>query len=280
MRFLIRSLGLALLLPTVGAAQQIRGVVVEDSSYLPIADVTVELITPDGRIRATSLSSGAGWFEMFVPGSGQFLLRATHQAYTRVDTLAIAVESNEIITVMFRLSGGPIPIAPLVVRGVMRDRLTGFRERASKGAFGRFITRADIDKLGGYDLAHVLRLTPEVRIETVRDGGFNSEGVFMRTFGDLCLPAVFLDGVAIPAGRAIDINSLLSAEAVEGVEVYRSAMSAPMEFRVPGFGAGDFFCGVIAVWSRPTARGQMTLKRAFFASMLVGASLLMTEILR
>ena len=82
------------------------------------------------------------------------------------------------------------------------------------------------------------------------------------------------------ASRAIDINSLLSAEAVEGVEVYRSAMSAPMEFRVPGFGAGDFFCGVIAVWSRPTARGQMTLKRAFFASMLVGASLLMTEILR
>lgn len=94
MRSLIRGLGLALLLPTLAAAQQIRGVVVEDSSYLPIADVMVELLTPDGRVRATSLSSGAGWFEMYAPGSGSYLLRATHQAYTRVDTLTIALQER------------------------------------------------------------------------------------------------------------------------------------------------------------------------------------------
>lgn len=280
MRSLRRGLALAILLPTMSTGQQVRGVVVEDSSFLPIADVIVELIAPSGAVRATSVSTRAGWFELFAPGSGQFLVRASHQAYTRTDTLAVEFNSQEIITVVFRLSGGPIPIAPLVVKVTPRDRLAGFRERASRGAFGRFITRADIDKLGGYNLAHVLRFTPEVRIERVRDGGFTTEGVFMRSFGDLCIPAVFVDGMAVPAGRAIDVNELLSAEEVEGVEVYRSVASAPMEFRVPGFGAGDFFCGVIAVWSRQTSRAPLTLKRAFFAGMLVGASLLMTEILR
>ena len=280
MRSLVRGLALALFLPTIAAAQLVRGVVVEDSSNLPIADVMIELVSTNGSVLTAALSTSIGWFELPAPAAGTFIIRATHQAYTRTDTLAVTFASREIVTVVVRLSGGPIPIAPVVVRVTPRDRLAGFRERSSKAAFGRFITRADIDKLGGYSLSHIMRFTPEVRIERVRDGAFTTEGVFMRSFGDLCIPAVFLDGVNVPTGQVTDINDLLSAEEVEGVEVYRSAMSAPMEFRVPGFGAGDTFCGVIALWSRPTSRAPLTLKRAFFASMLVGASLLMTEILK
>ena len=279
MRTLIRGLGLAVLLPAIASAQQVRGVVVEDSTFRPIADVTVELRSLDGTVRATSVSAGSGWFELFAPGTGQFVIHAHHQAYTRTDTLALGFAGAEILTVVLRLSGGPIPLEPLTVRITAQDRLSGYRERARKGAFGRYITRADIDKYGGYSLSHVLRFTPEVRIERVSDGPFTVEGVFMRSFGDLCVPSVYLDGVPVPTGRVFDINALLSSDEVEGVEVYRSYLSAPMEFRLPAFDA-DMSCGVIVVWSRRPSLEPMSWKRMFFAESLVGASLLLLELLR
>jgi hypothetical protein len=72
---------------------------------------------------------------------------------------------------------------------------------------------------------------------------------------------------------------LLTQQEIEGIEVYRSSLSAPMEMRLPSFGA-DRSCGVIAVWSRPMPGTPMTLKRAFFAGSLVGASLLLLRVLQ
>lgn len=279
MRSLLRGLGLAVLLPAIATAQQVRGVVVEDSTFRPIPDVTVELRSLDGSVRGTAVSAATGWFEVFAPGSGQFVLHARHQAYTHTDTLAIGLNGAEILTVVLRLSGGPIPLEPLTVRVSPQDRLGGYRERARKGAFGRYITRADIDRHGGYSLAHIMRFTPEVRIERVRDGPFTNDGVFMRSYGDLCVPTVFLDGVAVPTGRIFDIDALLSPDEVEGIEVYRSYLSAPMEFRLPAMDS-DMSCGVIVVWSRQPSLEPISWKRMFFAGSLVGASLLLLELLR
>jgi hypothetical protein len=148
------------------------------------------------------------------------------------------------------------------------------------GAFGRFITRADIDKYGGYNLSHVLRVTPEVHIERVRDGVFTSEGVFMRSFGDLCIPVVYLDGVPVAAAGVLDINDVINPEAVEGIEVYRSMLSAPMELRSPAFTPSNMTCGVIAVWSRPSPRTGVPGKGILFAAFLIGSSYLMKQLLR
>lgn len=272
MRSLICALGLAVLLPTIAAAQMIRGVVVEDSTDRPISDVKVELLAADSTVLATSFSSVIGWFELVPQSAGQFLVRASHPAYRIDDTLAVDVRPQEIITVVLRLSGGPIPLDPLIVKAL--DRLSGYRERARRAAFGRFITRADIDKYGAYSLSHALRFTPEIRIERVRDGPFTTQGVFMRSFGDLCVPAVYLDGIPIPTGRVFDIDDLISAEAVEGIEVYRSAQTAPMEFRLSPFPETDMMCGVVVVWSRPLPRARFTLTGLFVGVLLVGGSIL------
>ncbi len=274
---LIRGLGLAVLLPTMTAAQQIRGVVVEDSTGLPISGARIELLAADATVRATASSAATGWFELVPQSGGHFLVRASHAAYRGVGTLAVVLGPQEVVTVVVRLSGGPIPLEPLVVKATARDGLSGYRERARRGAFGRFITRADIDKNGAYSLSHVLRFTPEVRIERVMDGPFPSEGVFMRSFGDLCMPTIYLNGLAVPAGSAFDINNLLSVEEVEGIEVYRSALSAPLELRG---GESDMWCGVIAVWSRPLPGRPITPKRLFFAGLLVGVPLLFGRLLR
>jgi hypothetical protein len=280
MQSLICGLAFTLLLPTISAAQKIRGVVVEDSTGLPIADVKIELLTADTSVLVMSLSRATGWFELLPQSQGQFLLRASHPAYRGISTLAVDFRAAEIITVVLRLSGGPIPLAPVIARASAVDRASGFRQRMKAGAYGRFITRADIDKSGSYNLSHVLRFTPEVRIERVRDGPFTNEGVFMRSFGDLCAPAVYLDGVPVAIGRVFDINDLLSPESVEGIEVYRSMLSAPMELRLPAFTPSDMTCGVIAVWSRSVPGGGVPLKGLLLSGFLIGTTMLMKQLLR
>ena len=268
MRSLMRGLTLTVLLPTLSAAQQIRGVVVEDSTFRPISDVKIELLAADRTVLATSTSDAVGWFTLNAQGGGEFTLQASHDAYTNMDILTVVLGPQQTLTVLLRLSGGPIPIAPVIASAKIRDRLSDYRDRARKGVYGRFITREDIDKRGAYNLSHVLRFTPEVRIERVRDGAFTSDGVFMRSFGDLCVPSVYLDGIQVPTGLTFDIDALISAEAVEGIEVYRSSLTAPMEFRMPAFGGPDL-CGVIAVWSRPMPGVGLTLKRVVYAGLLV-----------
>jgi hypothetical protein len=99
----------------------------------------------------------------------------------------------------------------------------------------------------------------------------------MRSFGDSCVPAVFLDGIHMPAG--FDINGLISPEEIEGIEVYRNALTAPVEFRLPALSAPDLssVCGVIAVWSRQLPRRRFTTKALVFAGVVAGASALLAN---
>ena len=281
-----RSLVLILLLPAITAAQQIRGVVVEDSTGLPIPGAKVELLAGDTTIRATTFANNYGWFELLPQGDGQFLLRASHPPYRNTATLAVTLGNLETITVVLRLTGGPIPIQPLVVKATPRDRMSGYRERLKNNAFGHFITRADLDQRGAYSLSHAMRFAPGVSIARVQDGAFVSEGVFMRSFGGACVPAVYLDGMQIPTGRIFDINDLISVEEVAGIEVYRSVLTAPMEFRLSALGStpdsdgSEMWCGVIAVWSRPVPRIPLTPKRLFLAGLLVGGSVMLGRMFR
>jgi hypothetical protein len=263
----------------MAGAQQIRGVVVEDSTSRPISGVKVELLSMDATVHAATVSTSTGWYELTARSEGEFMLRASHEAYRTVIALPVTFGPGESFTVVLRLRDGPIPLEPVVATAISRDRLSGYRERARRAAFGRFITRADIDKLGAYSLSHALRHTPEVRIERVRDGPFLTNGVFMRSLGDICLPTVFVDGVPTLPGQIVDVDDLISAEAVEGIEVYRTASSAPPELQ-PTFASADNLCGVIAVWSRQLPRVPFTAKRILSAGLLVGASLLLMGISR
>lgn len=278
-RTLFCALALVGLLPTMIGAQRIRGVIVDDSTGNAIPDARIELLARDSALLATSISGPAGWFEVIPPNAGQFLVRTSHDAYTGISTVAVEVGSNEILTLVLRLSGGAIRLEPVVVNAKAVDRLAGYRERIGRNAFGRFITRADLDRFGAYNLSHALRFAPEVTIQRVQQGPFMSEGVFMRSFGESCVPAVFLDGIHMPTG--FDINGLIGPEEVEGIEVYRNALTAPVEFRLPALSAPDLsVCGVIAVWSRQLPRLRLTMKTLVFAGIVAGASVLLANWLR
>ncbi len=280
MRPPISGLVLTFLLPLTAAAQQIRGVVVEDSTGYAVSDVTIEVIDVDTVVRATTISSSVGWFELSPRGTGTFLLIATHPAYRVAGTLVVNVAADDIVTVVLRVSGGPIPLAPLIVRGRAVDRLSGFRERMRRNASGRFITRADLDKLGAHSPTHALRLAPEVRIERVRDGPFTSDGMFMRSYGSLCVPAVYLNGHFVPPGFVSEPDFLIGVGEIEGIEVYRSAISAPAEFRTPAFMAADFDCGVIALWGRPLPSSGFPAKGFLLSGVMAGTVFLVSKVLR
>ena len=280
MRSLSWALSIALLLPAITSAQQVRGVVVEDSTGHPIPGVQVEVRAADATVRATALTSAIGWFQLSLQSGGEYVIRASHPAYRSVDSLSVSLGAHAAITVVLRLKGGPIPLAPVVVRAKARDWLSGYRERARRASHGRFITRADIDKYGAVNFSEALRFAPEVRIEQVMQGPFSSAGVFMRSFGEPCVPTVFLDGLALPTAQLFDISELLPVDAVEGIEVYRNLLSAPMEFQVAASGSafGTDLCGVIAVWSRRMADRPLTMKRVLFVGLLVGATPLLARL--
>ena len=65
---------------------------------------------------------------------------------------------------------------------------------------------------------------------------------------------------------------------VEGLEIYRSALSAPMEFRLGDI--SQMQCGVIAVWSRPLPGRPITLTRLGIAGLLAGVPILFGRLFR
>jgi hypothetical protein len=99
-RSLICSLAFTLLLPTITAAQKIRGVVVEDSTGLPIVDAKIELLKGDTAVLVMLVSRTSGWFELSPQSEGQFVLRASHPAYRGIGTLAVDLRALETITVI------------------------------------------------------------------------------------------------------------------------------------------------------------------------------------
>ena len=64
--------------------------------------------------------------------------------------------------------------------------------------------------------------------------------------GGSCVATVFLDGVALPLGDAID--RWVGPRQVAGVEIYADGVTAPLQFRqnpprIDG-------CGVVVIWRR------------------------------
>jgi hypothetical protein len=266
------AIGIALLLlPAALTGQAIFGVVVEDGTAAPIASVTVELLARDSTIQASTTTAASGHFSLPVRAGGRFYLRASHPSYTQSGGLAVAVKKQELVTVILRMGRTAIPLEPLLVTARSHDRASGFRERASGRGMGRYITRAEIDKRVANRPSDLLRTTPEVRIETVRDGSgvFTSNAILMHSLGEPCAPAIYLDGIPISMDFGVDVDDLITSELLEGIEIYQSYVSAPLELHIP-----RDTCGVVAFWSRSARGSPLTLKRLGIGALLAGMMLL------
>lgn len=113
--------------------------------------------------------------------------------------------------------------------------VTGFDQRR-RGAWGRFITREDIERRMPMRLQFMLEGLPGVMV------GANGQIRMSRNLGLGCAPAIFVDGMFL---QGFDL-SMIDPLTVYGIEVYRSAADTPPQFLPPGRGA----CGAVVVWTR------------------------------
>jgi hypothetical protein len=117
--------------------------------------------------------------------------------------------------------------------------VNGFTERVNRGR-GRFLTPQDIERLQHMDLSRMLQQTG--RFEVLNGSGGQVLG--MRRGGGLCEPLFVVDDLALTRGAQAWLS--LNQSDLLGVEVYRSATEAPMEFQRYDFTD----CGVVVVWTR------------------------------
>lgn len=239
------------------AAQEVRGVVLDDSTHQPIPAATVQLVTAKAAIVVgTAMTDSTGRFQLRPGSAGSYLMRAAHPSYRSTETRGVTLRAAESISVEVRLSRTAIPIEPLVVRARTNARLAGFYERARRGGFGYFVTRQQIEERGAvHQTTDILRSIPSIDIVPVKRG-LSAPNVYLIRGRGGCQPAIFLDG--IPVQQSVDggVDDFLKPDMVEGIEVYTSSTAVPQEFSRPTM------CGAIAFWTRAPAEnglGKFTL---------------------
>lgn len=164
----------------------------------------------------------------FVPTA--VTLRAEH---LRGDTVVVVLE--------------PTTQALDAVRVEERDRRSplgaaGFEERRARG-IGRFVTRAELERLPSMRLSDALRGTRGVVLVRVPSG----YGVRFSAYSGRqrrCIPEIWVDGAR---ARGLELDDL-AASTVIGLELYPSSATVPFQFSSGGTGTER--CGTIVVWTR------------------------------
>lgn len=230
---------LVALAPVPARAQgvTVAGVVVDSSGQpLPL----VEVVLPGSTARA--MTDDAGRFRLAGLPEGSIVLRARRIGYRLTN---VPLETSKLpAELRVTLRAIPIELAPVMVQaalgGFARD-LYGFYERKGRGLGGRYITRADLEKVRSQRLTDALRaLVPGAQVSR-RNSFVNT----IRFRGSRCPPLVWIDGSPALSGE-FDID-VINPETISGMEVYSGVATVPAEFRTA---RGVEACGVIAIWSR------------------------------
>lgn len=259
--------------PGGGAAQAISGIVVEDSTHVPVAGATVSVLRVGAGQAASSVpSDSAGGFRLALERPGAFIVRVSHPSYRPFDSDTIRVHSGEAVTLELRLAREAVALEPLVVTARVDRRLAAFHERARHAGFGRFVTRSEIERRGATGAVALVRGIPGVRVAYVAPcpGCAEEEVIFLRGAVNGCVPTVLIDGMVVRQDATFPLRALLNPDDLDGVEVYTEPATIP-----PALGGFGGSCGLVAFWTRSPEGGKLTWKRLAVAAALAGAAFLL-----
>lgn len=252
------ALGTLSLAPAV-RAQTIGGVVLEDSTRMPVAGAAVTAVRVDTPTSVGATTDSIGHFEIKLPGPGKFRLHVIHPSYVTLATDSVDVDKDEVVSLELHLGRNAIPLKPLVVTARVDARVQAFYARVRGGTgFGHFVTRADIDRRPSARVTDFLRIMPGVRVvpTPVCNGCSTVDVVYMRGIGGSCAPTVLIDGMVTRQDAAFTLDSFLMPDMLEGIEVYQDPAAVP-----PALGAVTSSCGAIALWTRtPEGKGNWLIK--------------------
>lgn len=224
--------------------QSLRGVVIEAGTRTPV--IAAEVVAADAALReqGRALTDSAGAFRIRLGGEGVYTLRVGHAAYTTYASDTFRVGAAETVTVEVRLGQAVVALEPLVVTARSSTRLAEFHQRRATNAFGRFITREEIERRASPRTTDLLRGVPGVSITPVRVRGRTSNLISMRSPMGSCDPAIYIDGLPVRQYAQSTMDEILPPDVIAGIEIYTSSGGAPAQFTTTG-------CGAILFWTRP-----------------------------
>jgi len=245
---------LAAQVPTSGRHGELRGVVVDNASGLPLPGVSINILDALQRSLHHTSTDGQGIFRVGSMIPGPFALRLVRSGYRTTTTPLWSIEAGELLEVEVRVDADAIVLAPLTIQAARRfvrpsPVLEDFRERAALG-FGQFITRAEIERLRSGRVTDLLATVPGVHIERAGPG---SHGVIYLGSSPQgrCPAKIYVDGrllnrsLATGSDAGFTIDDAVDVSSLEGIEVYRGAAAIPAEFLTP-----EVQCGVVVLWTR------------------------------
>jgi hypothetical protein len=246
----MRALFLLPLLSALAApltAQVVRGKVLDAATGDPVPQAEVTASTTEGRGAGRTRAGADGSFSLELRAAGTFRLRAERAGYRPTVTDTLQVDARVTLEVEIRLSATAVAIEPLRVTARVEPphrrnlELNGFYERERRG-IGRFVRREEIERHGDFTLAQTLSRIPGTQIQYVRVHQY----IFFPRSG--CRPWVFLDGSRMVVDASNDINSIVSPNQVEAIEVFVGPSEVPAEYA-----AGRGACGVVLIWTKHEA---------------------------
>ena len=256
-----RDVGVVVLQAGPHPTATLSGSVTDGASGRPLGGAVVKL---NGDVVA--LTDGDGVFLLsevpIVWGSNEF--EVGRFAFAARTSEFWIVDPNETLDFFATLDPIPIDVARVVANVAptpsVSTRLQPFYDRLESSA-GQFVTRSEIEAREPPVITDVLRGVSGLRLRPGPLGieihfrrqqiGFDRPGFDRATPGfrdepGCPMPLIFLDGFFVGGGeRYIDINDLVHPDEVEGIEIYSSAATIPIEFNRSG-GA----CGVLVIWTR------------------------------
>ena len=224
-------------------------VMTEDASPLRLARVSISGTTlattteADGTFRLAGVPAGVQTIEVKLLGYAPF-------------SVPVDVLGGESMHLKLPLSANAVTLNPVEVRADsvrLTPLMKGFQARRARGD-GTFFKRDEIVAMQPRQVTDVLRRVAGLRIDSFGNGsvvqmGRNSAGMANR----LCPVVFYINGSPFPVADNASINTYISIEEVEGVEVYNGASRIPQQFNS---GMYNTRCGLVALWTRsgPEAR--------------------------
>ena len=246
------------------SAQTIRGVVVADSTNLPLASAIITLLNSRGQdagkpaVRSDSL----GRFTIHAGDIGRYRVRATRIGYQPVTSGNLTFQfGGHVHDVTLVMSAAPTKLGTVTITGTTRltnlELLShvGFDLRRSKGN-GKFLDSLQLAAYKVQPSTTILEDVPGLVLNTDRNG---MPVITMMRGGGNCAPAIWID--SFRANNSAGFRLLgLGADMVHAVEVY-----SPMQMPPPSLAGemGEFAvntrgsCGLIAVWTKAFVKDQI-----------------------
>ena len=239
-------LGLAAAMAETGHAQILRGRILEDGTGAPISNAHITLLIRNTQqIAAEADGDSVGRFRMLAPRPDTYDIRIDRIGYQPVAIDSFGIGEDREVVVEFRMALNAVPLEPVRVLGNSRydhTRLEDYydrMERMTRAGIGRFITREDVEATPTSYVSDLMR----GHVPTLQVVGRQRAVYFYRN-GRECMPSLYIDGVLANRNQAVGPDEFVSADLVEGIEVYRGLTQMPGEY-VDLSG-----CGVILIWTR------------------------------